>query len=76
MGACGLVCGEKLLAIPRKTRELLGIKLDDQLLVEIEINVLSCGKAYYLGGHRLCLNLKPLGSGVRPILIRIPFWSC
>ena len=41
---------------------LLGIELDDELLLELEVDILSCGKRYNLGEVICCIVLKPLGS--------------
>ena len=39
---------------------LLGIELDDELLLELEVDVLSCGKSNNLGEVICCIVLKPL----------------
>jgi len=41
---------------------LLGVKLDDELLVEVEINVISCGDSDNLCTCSLYVYVKPLGS--------------
>ena len=40
---------------------LLGIELDDKLLVELEVDIVSCGKCYDLSGEVSCVLLDPLG---------------
>ena len=48
----------------RKVSEgLLGIELDDKLLFELEVDIVSCRKCNDLCSSVSCIKLDPLGSG-------------
>ena len=49
--------------MPHKAELLLGIKFDDKLFVEVEIDIVTSRKCYYLCGSCFLVYLKPLGEG-------------
>jgi len=50
-------------------RLLLGVELNDELLVEVKVNVISCRDSDHLSACCLCVEIEPLGScGVSHVL--------